>query len=50
MKRLLVVFDFDGLLLNSYELLRDTFDAFVTGRAIIHAAAMMKVGLRNSEG
>ena len=28
MKRLLVVFDFDGLLLNSYELLRDTFDAF----------------------
>ena len=28
MKRLLVVFDFDGLLLNSYGLLRDTFAAF----------------------
>ena len=28
MKHLLVVFDFDGLLINSYGLLRDTFDSF----------------------
>ena len=28
MKRLLVIFDFDGLLINSYDLLRTTFDSF----------------------